>query len=289
MSTAVLVPLTMFLLNESTRELYVLPAEAAAKLEGAKPCVSIRNTFGNPVFSAQTLNQMCAYLAQQTLPRLTSSIKTTLSSDHGAKVAMTIRNLIERSNARESAPVWPPDLPFSVAGLSQLPGAVVLFGVKAIEQQQAILERVDVWANLDGQFKRTYWSRSIQDPNRFQDPARVIQKLGVQIRRTWAAPASASASASASSDSIQVLVDKRVSGRELSLLESVVSSFAQGKAKATLSPVAVRKDGIVYRTYVGRDKLQELQGKIARDFPGFKVESLADGPADLFLKFSGSR
>lgn len=285
MSTAVLVPLTMFLLNESTRELYVLPAEAAAKFEGAKPCVSIRNTFGSPVFSAQTLNQMCAYLAQQTLPRLTSSIKTTWSSDHGAKVGMTIRNLIERGNLRESAPVWPPELPFSVAGLSQLPGAVVLFGVKAIEQQQAILERVDVWANHDGQFKRTYWSRSIHDPNRFQDSARVIQKVGAQIRRTWAA----SASASASADSIQVLVDKRVSERELSLLESVVSSFAQGKEKDTLSPVAVRKDGIVYRAFVGRDKLQELQGKIARDFPGFKVESLADGTADLFLKFSGSR
>jgi hypothetical protein len=285
MSTAVLVPLTMFLLNEATRELYVLPAEAAGKFEGAKPCVSIRNTFGSPNFSSQTLDQMCAYLAQQTLPRLTSSIKTTWSSDHGAKVGMTIRNLVERGNSREAAPVWPPDIPFSVAGLSQMAGVVVLFGVKAVEQKQATLERVDVWAQYNGQFKRTYWSRSINDPTRFLDSAKVIQRMGSQIRRTWASTAAPVDTV----NKIKILVDKKISERELSMLESIVSSIAQVKSGIFLSPIGVQKDGIVFQTPVELDKAQELQGKLTRDFSGYKLETISDGSVDFSLKFIGGR
>lgn len=285
MSAVALVPLTMFLLNETTRELYVLPAEAAAKFDGVKPCVSIRNTFGSPVFSRQTLDQMCAYLAQQTLPRLTSSIKTTWSSEHGAKVGMTIKNLIERGTSRENAPVWPPNLPFSVAGLSQVTGAVVLFGVKAIDQQQATLERVDVWAQQDGEFKRTYWSRSMNDPTRFFDSAKVLRRVGSQIRRTW----SSQSTASERHDGIQIIVDKKISEREFSLLESIIGSFARLKLQSALTPVGVRKEGIIFKTAVGRDKMQELQGRLSRDFSGYKSEPVSDGSADLFLKFSSSR
>jgi hypothetical protein len=275
----------MFLLNEATRELYVLPAEAASKFEGAKPCVSIRNTFSSPIFSSQTLDQMCAYLAQQTLPRLTRSLKTTWSSDHGAKVGMTIRNLVERGNSRENAPIWPPDIPFSVAGLSQMSGVVVLFGVKAVEQQQASLERVDVWALHNGLFKRTYWSRSIHDPTRFLDSAKVIQRLGSQIRRTWAA----SPPALDSSDKIKILVDKKVSERELSMLETIVSSFAKSKTEILLSPIGVQKDGIVFQTLVGRDKIQELQSKLSSDLSGYKLEAINDGTVDISMKLSGAR
>lgn len=285
MSTTVLLPLTMFLLNEATRELYVLPAEAATKFEGVKPCVSIRNTFGNPVFSSQTLDQMCAYLAQQTLPRLTGSIKTKWSSDHGARVGMIIKNLIERGNSRESAPVWPPDIPFSVAGLSSVAGVVVLFGVKAVEQQQATLERVDVWAHHNGQFKRTYWSRSMNDPARFLDSAKAIRRLGSQIRRTWATKSEAPDSA----NKIRIMVDKKISERELSVLESIVGSFVKVKAESFLSPIGVRKDGIVFQTLVARDKTQDLQGRLSRELSGYSLEQVSDESVDFFLKLSAAR
>lgn len=285
MSAAVLVPLAMFLLNESTRELYVLPAEAAAKFDGAKPCVSIRTSIGQPVFYASTLDQMCAYLAQKTLPKLNASIKTTWSSDHGAKIGMTLRNLIERGTGRENAPVWPPALPFSVAGLSSQHGVVALFGVKAIEQQPAMLERVDIWAQQQAQFNRTYWSRAMHDPTRFLDTGKVMRKVGVQIRRTW----SAANGGLGTSAGVRVLVDKKITERELSLLENVVKQYSKSKADVLLKPVAVQKEGIVYQTVTQMEKVQEFQDKLSRELSAFKIESVVGGSADLSIKLAGSR
>lgn len=285
MSAAALVPLAMFLLNESTRELYVLPAEAAAKFEGVKPCVSIRNTISQPVFYSNTLDQMCAYLAQQTLPRLSASLKTTWSSDHGAKVGMTLRNLIERGSARENAPIWPPALPFSVAGLTGQNGVVALFGVKAIEQQPAMLERVDIWAQQQARFNRTYWSRAMHDPTRFLDTGKVMRKVGVQIRRTW----SAEGSELGMGAGLRILVDKRISERELTILENVVKQFSKSTSGVLLKPVAVQKEGIVYQSGAQLEKVQEFQDRLSREMSGFKIESVAGGSADLNIKLLGSR
>lgn len=284
-AASAIVPLAMFLINESTRDVFVMPGEAASRIEGAKPCASLRTNVAATEFTAASLDQMCALLAQGMLPKISTTLKTTWSSEHAAKVGGVIRGLSGFGYIRNEAQVWPPEIPFSIAGLSQPQGVSVVFGVKVAEKRPVLLERVDTWAQVDGRFVRSYWSRSVHDPAYYAPLTKVLQRAGASFQRSWRAPDVSPAK----QESVRILVDKRISERELVLMETVVKAFIKGAAETPLIPVDVRKDGIVYQTQVAKPRITELIARLGKDLPAFKTQTLSEGPFDLSLLVAAPR
>lgn len=277
MSATVLIPLAVFLINETTRDLYVLPPEAAAQIEGARPCAPIKASIAATTFTSATLDQMCTALAQGLVPKLSQAVKTNWSVDHAKAVGTVIRALQSAPVLRADAPVWPPEIPLSLTGLTASSGATMVFGVKLPEKQPAAVERIDVWSSIDDRFTRTYWSRSMNDPMYLSSQARIIARMGSYIQRAW----KGAAPVAAKPNMLKILVDKKISEREISIIENVVKAFSKGNADAAISPVDVRKEGIVYETSASRAKQAEVLARLTRELPSFRAQNLPEGAADI--------
>lgn len=285
MAAPALVPLAMFLLNETTRDLYVMPAEAAARIDGAKPCASIKLNIVVTEFSASSLDQMCASLAQGMLPKINPAVKTTWSSQHASDVGSLIHQWSRMGGVRREPSIWPPDAPFSVLGLSRPAGVTVVFGVRTTEKQPTILERVDTWSQVDGRFLRSYWSRAIHDPTNAQPVARILHRAGAGFQRAWRAPSAPAPK----QDLVRLLVDKKITERELASMETVIRAYSKGPADIQLVPIDVRKEGILYQTQIPKLKLQEIVARLTKEMPAFRTQSMTEGPIDISLMVSAPR
>ncbi|MEN9809326.1 MAG: hypothetical protein RLZZ488_893 [Pseudomonadota bacterium] len=280
--SAFLVPLAMFLINETTKDVYVLPPEAAANIEGAKPCAPLKATIAATTFTAAMLDQLCTVTAQGLLPKISSQTKTSWSVEHAQTVGQAIRSLQSLPNLRSDAPAWPPEIPFSLSGLTSSSGMSVVIGVKTPDKQPAIIERIDAWSNVDDRLTRAYWSRSMNDPTYAFSQPRIIGRMGLFIQRAWKGQSKSNQRI----ETLKVLVDKKISEREIALIESVVKAYAKGAGDNPIAPVEVRKDGIVYQTAAGRVRLNDIVARLQRDLPAFKSQALADGPADISIMLS---
>jgi hypothetical protein len=278
---AAAVSLAMFLINETTKEIYTLPAEADGKLSWAKPCAPFKTTITASTFSSATLDQMCTSLAQSLLPRISGVLKTTWSNELMRTNGTTIYNLQSAPVLRSDAQLWPPEIPFSLTGLTAVNGMNIVVGVKIPEKTPATLERIDVWSNLDGKFTRVYWSRAINDPTYRADLPRITQWIGGQIQRAW--KSSPTPAATETVGKISLLVDKKISEKDLTTIENVVRSSVKGASASALWPIEVRKTGILYQTLLDKSKQSEIAKKLIRELPAYRVQKNSEDSADLSL------
>jgi hypothetical protein len=281
MSVALL-PLAMFLINESTRDVYVLPPEAAAQLPGVKPCAAINSNISANVFSPATLDQMCTLLAQSLLPKLNSVSKTTWSVDSAKAIGTAILALQSAPGLRTESPVWPPEIPFSMAGLTSTNGMNLVFGIKIADKTPALVERVDVWSNVDGRFTRVYWSRSMNDPTYNSSQARIVQRVGSYISRAW----KAQSPQTEKPETLKIIVDKKISEKEMAIVESVLKAYSKGASESAVSPIEVRKDGIIFRTPTNKSKQADVVTRLARELPALKTQAVNDGSVDVSVMLS---
>lgn len=279
--TVALIPLAVFLINETTKEIFVLPPEAARSIEGTKPCAPIKANITATTFSAATLDQMCTSLAQSLLPRVNGVMKTSLSSDHAREMAATIRSLQLAPTLRPNAPVWPPEIPFTLAGLTEPKGMNMVFGVRMNANQAVVLERIDLWSSVNKRFTRTYWSRSMNDPTYSSSLARITMRMGAQVSRAW----KSQQAIKQNPDTLNLLVDKKISEREMAIIENVLKAQVKGAAESVISPAEVRKDGIIYRTSAAKSKQSEIVARLSRELPALQTRSLTEGPVDVTIMF----
>lgn len=285
MAASSLVPLAIFLLNETTRDLYVYPQEAASQIESARPCASMKTNVTLTDFTSSSLDQMCAALGQSLLPKLNSVVKTQWSLEHAGVIGGLVRVFSGLPTVRKDAHAWPPEMPYTMTGLSVPSGISAVFGVKVSEKGIAFLERVDLWSQVDNRFLRTYWSRSTQDPTNSWSLARIFQRVGNGFQRSWKSQPVGQLRA----EHVRILIDKRMSERELTALEGIVKSMVKGNFDSVLVPVAVRSDGIVYQTPVPRVKNQELADRVTKDLPVYRSQLLSEGPAEVSLTLAAPR
>jgi hypothetical protein len=220
---------------------------------------------------------MCTSLTQGLLPKIGAVMKTSLSGEHAQAMGTIIRGLQNVPSLRSNAPVWPPEIPFTLSGLTAPEGMNLVFGVKISGNQAVVLDRIDVWSNANGAFTRTYWSRSMNDPTYSSSLARVTARVGSQIQRVW----KGAKTSIRTDDTLKILVDKKISERELAVIENVLKSQLKGSADLLISPVDVRGDGIIYATAVLKSKRSEVSARLAKELPVFQTSVLNEGPADL--------
>lgn len=275
--SAALIPLALFLINETTKDIYVLPGEAAAQIEGARPCAPIKTNIASTTFSVSTLDQFCTSVAQGLIPRVNSVVKTTWSMEHAQSVGGVIRSLQFLPNLRADVPIWPPEIPFSLAGLTTAAGMSIVVGVKTPDKQPALIERLDVWSRLDERFTRAYWSRSMNDPTYASTQARIIARMGTYIQRAW----KSQPVFKEKPEMMRILVDKKISERELAVIESMIKAYSKGAPESAISPIEVRREGIVYQTFAGKNRQADILNRLSRELPAFRAQALTEGPADV--------
>lgn len=274
-----LIPLAIFLLNETTNDLYVLPPEAASQVDVARPCAPMKATITAMTFSASTLDQMCTQLAQNLVPKVNALIKTQFSVEHAQAIGKAIRALQTAPGLRSELSVWPPEIPFSLSGLTASEGMTLFFGVKPADKQATSIERVDIWSNIEGRFSRAYWSRSMHDPMYLSPQSRILSRVTSFIQRTW--KTQTKAIEKDKSKVLRILVDKKISDKELNTIESVVRASTKGAIDNALSPVEVRKDGIIYQTLAAKAKQDDIVARLARELPTFRTQVIEDDAVDV--------
>ncbi|MEY4065672.1 MAG: hypothetical protein RIR26_1880 [Pseudomonadota bacterium] len=285
MSAASLVPFALFLLNETTRDLYVFPQEAASQIESARPCASMKANVTLTEFTSASLDQMCASLGQSLLPKVNAVVKTQWSLEHAGVIGGLVRVFAGLPTVRKDGSVWPPEMPYTMTGLSVPNGISAVVGVKVSEKGIALLERVDLWSQVDNRFLRTYWSRSTQDPTGTWPVSRILQRVGNGFQRSW----KSQPAGPLRPETVRVLVDKRMSERELTAFEGIVKGMTKGNSESVLVPVAVRGDGIVYQTPIPRAKNQELADRVTKELPVYRSQVLSEGPAEVSLMLAAPR
>lgn len=280
-----LVPLAIFLLNETTKDIYVLPPEAAVQIEGARPCAPIKTNITAATFFSSTLDQMCTSVAQSLLPRVNSMFKISLSTDHATAVGAAIRALQTVPGLRNEAPVWPPEIPFTLSGLTSSSGMNILIGVRTADKQAAILERIDVWSSLNDRLTRTYWSRSLNDPTYSSVPSRILTRVSTSIQRAW----KKQSSIAENQEALRIIIDKKVSERELTVIENILKAHGKRSEEIVFFPTEVRPEGIVYQTSVKKSKLFAVVGQLARELPTFRSQSLDKNPVNISVMSASSQ
>jgi hypothetical protein len=284
MNLAIL-PFAVFLINETTKDLFVLPPDAATSIEGAKPCASMKTTITASAFTEAHLDQMCASLAQGLLPKIKEVLNPKFSAEHAKAVGRTIRTLQTLPPLRAGLPPWPPEIPFTLSGLTDPQGLSLVFGVRMASGKSVVLERIDVWSRVDEKFTRAYWSRAMNDPTYSSSPARVMTRMGLQIQRAWKSQPQVKERAAA----MTFLVDKRISERELSVIENVVRSQQKDSHDGVFSPVEVHKSGIVYRSTVAKAKQTEIVSRLTKELPAFQTRASSDESTDVSILLSAPR
>jgi hypothetical protein len=275
--SVLLVPLAVFLINETTKDIFVLPSDAVSAVEGAKPCAPIKTNIVANTFTSATLDQMCTSLTQTLLPKIGSVVKTGFSSEHAQKIGGMIRSLQTAPAIRANAPLWPPEIPFSLSGLTSPEGMTLVFGVKIAGNQAVVLDRIDVWSNINGNFTRTYWSRSLNDPTYSSTMGRITARVGSQIQRVW----KGAKVTRQPEENLKIIVDKKISERELAVIENVLKTQLKVAPELLMLPVDVNKDGIVYATAVGKARRSDVAGRLSKELPVFQTSTLSEGPADI--------
>jgi hypothetical protein len=277
-SSKLAIPTAVLVLNEQTKETFVLPAEGlpsqpvsmSASTERSPEFLFYQGVLPSPnaimkdVNSLQTTLSERAGLFWHASRKKLSSLNVQLSAPF-AESAMRFLTSSAALAATSSEPrsVWPPALPMSASTLSGQEGLLLVFTVRGADKT-SVLEKVDYlrFQATEG-MTRVYWSRSMNDPTLAETPAQAIDKVGASLIRNLKAGKPQEISAAHA----RIVVDKKVGDRDLLSVESLLKSFSVS-GEFVLVPYEVTKADIRYQTPLKSDQSSRIVERINKTVPG---------------------
>lgn len=274
--------LATLLVDEKSREVYVLPPEAVAALQGAQDAQGGQGTQisrGAFVFKAGVartgkvtevdvnsqstpLAERVGVFAQAALMKMTQGPAMFYNADWARQVLEflgTAATTVTSAQAEQRS-TWPPALAFSASPLAQGRGYVLVFSVRNAEKSGA-LEKLDFLRFSEGHTTRSYWSRHVNDPTLQESAFKAIEKVAGHFKRQQKL-----ALPEVSETSLRLIVDKKVGEKDLVAIEGILKAMAGGDV--LLLPYEVTRADVRYATPVQTSKLGKVVEKIRAGVPG---------------------
>lgn len=156
---------------------------------------------------------------------------------------------------------WPQQaLPPTLWNWNGETGVLFLFGVSRGDKQ-GIITRADVILVQQGKLKRSYWSRSLNDPTAQDSAIAVIARAAAQAQRLLS-----SQLAEPGESELKLAVDRKVAERELGDIEKALRELAIGQ-DALLIPIEVSRTEIRYRIPLPTSRADRVLEKLKREVP----------------------
>lgn len=195
----------------------------------------------------------------------------------------TVRFILEAKETRGQAgaktQLWPPFGGISASTLKPHAGIVMVFTTKGADKA-AIIEKVDIIRlKGGGQHNRSFWSRNLNDPTRKEQPNKIFEKVSSHFLKQ------ARSTLPATSDNkVRLIVDKKVSDRDLAAIENIFRPVALG-ADIVFVPYEVNKADIRYHTGVETSRAAKLVARINKDVPSVYARVV---PGEGFIQINPS-
>jgi hypothetical protein len=209
------------------------------------------NSLDTPLDERATLfsNRVLTQLQMKNLVRRTEwavQILKFLSTSRGVQAQM------DRVEAG-----WPFALPWSLSTLYDNPGVVSVFVVRSADKA-GVLEKMEVSGQSGAVFTRQYWSRSLNDPTYLEAPYKILDKVSMGFLRV-----AKQKRPSARKGTVDFVIDKAVSERDVIALENLIRPFALGH-EHLLMPVLVDAKGVRYNSPMGLDNVPKMMERLER-------------------------
>lgn len=273
-------PTAVLLMNEATREVFLLPPESVTSTPQASAYYSFRPAaVVRTVSSAEKANatdtplaERVTYFASVVQKRLGT---LRLDSNWGEFVVNFVAasgNLAAALNKTESA--WPPPQGLAASTLAQKNGQLFVFTVREAGAGST-LEKIDLMKFYEnGRIDRTYWSRSLNDPTRAESALSALEKATSQFQKiTKLQPMPYD------STKMRIVFSKLTSERDVLTTESAIKSTLAEANDALLIPHEVSPSEVQYQTPLDIAKFSNFATRLKELNP--KLMAVKQGETNL--------
>lgn len=260
------VPVATFLFDESTNEVFVYPTLEGESYTSKRFKVTSIPFRSEKLYSENDVNSLAVPLLERTI-RYTSSLKKSFpknSLELDGRWAATAFKAVDIAisaidgAANSTTQRWPIPLSIVNANLPAKTGVVFIFTVRSGDKS-GVLEKVDYIKFSEKNPTRTFWTRHLHDPTYKEQPTKIFERVFSFYQKS-----SSFKSPEPIPTAIKIIIDRRVSDKDVSALESILKSFTKG-TDITLIPFEVTRDDFRYATSVDPSHIERVASKINVD------------------------
>lgn len=266
MGSVTKMPVATFLFDESSNEVFIYPALESESYVSKRLKVTTVPFRAEKVYGENDVNSLAVGLAERAV-RYTSALKKTFpkqSLELDGRWAATAFKAVDiaisavDSTVNNTTQRWPLPLSTINANLPANGGAVFIFTVRSADKA-GVLEKVDFLKFGEKHPTRTFWTRHLHDPTYKEQPAKIFERVYAYYQKS-----SSFKAPDPVQSAIKLIIDRRVSDKDVAALESILKSFAKG-ADITMMPVEVTRDDFRYSTPVDPSNIERVASKINVD------------------------
>lgn len=263
------VPLAALLIDERTNDIFVLPPEAAVKVQGKVNNFSVKP--GKYSKTPDPLHRELDSVETQLSDRLGSFAAavtkrmTGLTFEYNTTWAENALQFVNDSFSLRAFSTlkqlpWPPASGLAASTLKSDEGALFVFTVRSSDKT-GILEKADLIRIRSSGHTRSYWSRHLNDPTQKETVPLVLDKLSAHYVKQQRLKLPMF-----NETKLRLIVDRKVSERDVAKIEDALRSISLG-GDFLLVPYEVNKNDIRYNTPVEFSRQERLIAKINKDIP----------------------
>jgi hypothetical protein len=272
------IPLVALLVNELTREVYVLPPESVPTNQPENGSVRFLpatplNTKG--IVSVDKLNASDTPLPDR-LGMLMQHVgkrigHTRYSQEYAASVmSFVINSGFLEKNITQGRPPWPPVTGFALSPLAKGNGIIAVFSYRSGDKS-GILSSIDFTRIDAGSVIRSYWSRNLNDPTAADKTSEAVEKVVAHFQKSQTAPKPGRVE-----NRLRIAIDRRVPERDLAQIESAIKTIAAASVEAPLVPIAVDRNDIRYQTSIEVGQLDTFIAKLKSTLPALNARKISN-------------
>jgi hypothetical protein len=271
-------PMTALLVNELTREIYILPPEsvpAEQPTDGLARFLPATPMTNKGAVSVDKLNALDTPLGER-LGLLMGYIGKRLgSTKYSSEYALSVMNFINNSGTLEKGltqgrPPWPPVTGFALSPLAKQNGIIAVFSFRNGDKT-GILSSIDLTRIDSGSIVRSYWSRNLNDPTASDKTSEAVEKIISHFQKSQAAP-----KPGRRENRLRIAIDRRVSERDLAQIESTIKTLATSPSEIPLIPIAVDRNDIRYQTPIDVGQSDSFLAKLKTALPALNARKISN-------------
>lgn len=268
------IPLSVFMFDESNRDIYVYPADNTSNLNSQYFKVHKIAFKPKQNFSDNEINSMALSLEERTL-RYAESLRKKFpnqSLEYNTKWTESMFKAIDiAARALASDSKLTHQIPLSVTMLNNnLPSydaVAFLFSARAADKT-GVLEKVDILTFGGNRPFRTYWTRNLHDPLYKESPTQIFERAYSMHKKNINTPHIV-----IEQTSIKLILDRKVTDKDVVAIENLLKEFNH-QPQFFLTPVEVTKDDYRYLTSISPNYMQKIISKINTNLPHLYARTL---------------
>jgi len=271
------IPFSSILINESLKEVYILPTDAMLinnlEIDGKdfkkfwregisyiNPNLNIDKINNYKTSDAEKIGFYTNYLSKK-LPNFR------LDLNWSSHVIKEIKDYYLEDKDITKCPF---NINYNSSSLINLSGAIFIFCVST-ENSMLKLNKVDLIKFQSNTVYRSYWSRNINDVLSEENAQKILDKALASFQKSFKQK-----EIEISSDNVIIVLDKKITDKEIIIIENIIKNINSQIFDYLLLPLNVDKNNIKYQTAVNKKQINIFLEKLKIQLSNTKVKNITN-------------